>query len=91
MREPIKIRDNDGCFRRVHPDELTVWDKNPRKNNHAVAKIAESMKRFGWHTPEKWILLLRKLSEMYPEDMEKIEAMFPLARACIARNEFRSK
>jgi len=42
-----------------------------------------------FHTPDTWILLLQALAEKYPEDMRRIEELFPLARAAIARNEFR--
>lgn len=31
--------------------ELTPWDKNPRKNDAAVPKVVESIKRFGFGAP----------------------------------------
>lgn len=30
---------------------LKPWDRNPRRNDKAVAKVAASMKRFGWGAP----------------------------------------
>lgn len=33
------------------PAELVPWEKNPRKNEHAVEKIAEGIKRFGFGAP----------------------------------------
>ena len=30
---------------------LKPWDRNPRKNDKAVTKVAASMKRFGWGAP----------------------------------------
>src|SRR5437868_2559191 len=31
--------------------ELVPWEKNPRKNDAAVAKVAESIQRFGFGAP----------------------------------------
>lgn len=31
--------------------DLKPWDRNPRKNDKAIAKVAASMKRFGWGAP----------------------------------------
>lgn len=31
--------------------DLKPWDRNPRKNDRAIAKVAASMKRFGWGAP----------------------------------------
>ena len=30
---------------------LKPWDRNPRRNDKAIAKVAASMKRFGWGAP----------------------------------------
>jgi hypothetical protein len=35
----------------VDPGTLNPWDRNPRKNEGAVAKVAESIKRFGFGAP----------------------------------------
>ena len=35
----------------VSVKELLPWVKNPRKNDHAVKKIAESIRRFGFASP----------------------------------------
>jgi len=35
----------------VSIDELQPWDKNPRRNEPAVAKVADSIKRFGFGAP----------------------------------------
>ena len=35
----------------VKIDELIPWDQNPRINEHAVEKVAESIKRFGFASP----------------------------------------
>jgi ParB/RepB/Spo0J family partition protein len=35
----------------VSIDELRPWDKNPRKNEKAIPKVVESMKRFGFAAP----------------------------------------
>lgn len=35
----------------VHVDELRPWEKNPRKNDPAVPRVAESIKRFGFVSP----------------------------------------
>jgi len=32
-------------------DSLTPWDKNPRKNDHAVQTVADSIRRFGFGSP----------------------------------------
>jgi len=32
-------------------DSLTPWDKNPRKNDHAVQAVADSIRRFGFGQP----------------------------------------
>jgi hypothetical protein len=32
-------------------DTIKEWDKNPRRNDHAVEGIADSIKRFGWGSP----------------------------------------
>lgn len=34
---------------------------------------------------------LLRMSEVFPEDMERVEALFPFARAQLARNEFREE
>ena len=31
--------------------DIKPWDRNPRKNDKAIAKVAASMKRFGWGAP----------------------------------------
>jgi hypothetical protein len=31
--------------------DLKPWDRNPRRNDKAIAKVAASMKRFGWGAP----------------------------------------
>lgn len=35
----------------VSIDELRPWDKNPRKNEKAIPKVVESIKRFGFAAP----------------------------------------
>jgi len=35
----------------VSPDELTPFDKNPRKNDHAVDAVARSIEAFGFNCP----------------------------------------
>jgi len=35
----------------VKLDDLTPWDKNPRKNDEAVREVAKSIKRFGFGSP----------------------------------------
>lgn len=35
----------------VHIDDVKPWEKNPRKNDHAVAHVAKSIQRFGWGSP----------------------------------------
>lgn len=35
----------------VHPDSLVPWEKNPRRNEHVVEKIAASIKEFGFASP----------------------------------------
>ena len=35
----------------MHVDELRPWEKNPRKNDPAVPRVAESIKRFGFVSP----------------------------------------
>ena len=32
-------------------DQIIPWEKNPRHNDHAVEKVAESIKRFGFASP----------------------------------------
>ncbi len=32
-------------------DSLTPWDKNPRRNDHAVKTVADSIRRFGFGSP----------------------------------------
>jgi hypothetical protein len=32
-------------------DSLTPWDRNPRKNDHAVQTVADSIRRFGFGSP----------------------------------------
>ena len=32
----------------LHVDQLTPWDKNPRFNDQAIEKIAQSIKKFGF-------------------------------------------
>jgi ParB-like chromosome segregation protein Spo0J len=40
-------------------DVLTAWRANPRKNDHAVERVAASIQRFGWGAP-----LLVRLGEI---------------------------
>ena len=35
----------------LEPEKLTPWDKNPRKNDHAVDAVAESIRQFGFNVP----------------------------------------
>lgn len=35
----------------LEPKQLTPWDRNPRKNDHAVDAVAESIKQFGFNVP----------------------------------------
>lgn len=35
----------------THIDELTPWAKNPRKNDLAAVKVADSIRRFGFPSP----------------------------------------
>jgi hypothetical protein len=35
----------------LHVDQLTPWDKNPRFNDQAIEKIAQSIKKFGFASP----------------------------------------
>ena len=35
----------------VDPKKLRPWEKNPRKNTHAVAKVAESITKYGFASP----------------------------------------
>ena len=35
----------------IHPDELTPWESNPRRNEHVVEKIAQSIQEFGFAAP----------------------------------------
>ena len=35
----------------VEVDALRPWSQNPRKNEHAVAEVAKSIRRFGWGSP----------------------------------------
>lgn len=35
----------------VHPSELVPWELNPRKNEKAVPKVAESIKKYGFASP----------------------------------------
>ena len=35
----------------MHPDALTPFDKNPRKNDHAVDAVARSIEVFGFNCP----------------------------------------
>ena len=32
-------------------DSLTPWDRNPRRNDHAVKTVADSIRRFGFGSP----------------------------------------
>lgn len=32
-------------------DEITPYENNPRKNLHAVAEVADSIRRYGWRQP----------------------------------------
>jgi ParB/RepB/Spo0J family partition protein len=34
-----------------HPDELTPYNKNPRKNTKAVKRVADSIREFGFNQP----------------------------------------
>ena len=38
-------------IQQLEPEELTPWDKNPRKNDHAVDTVAESIRQFGFNVP----------------------------------------
>ncbi len=35
----------------VHPDSLTPYDKNPRRNDSAVKAVADSIRRYGFRQP----------------------------------------
>lgn len=35
----------------VDVDELMPWERNPRRNDHAVDEVAKSIKRFGFGAP----------------------------------------
>lgn len=35
----------------LHPDSLTPWEQNPRNNDEAVSKVADSIQRFGFAAP----------------------------------------
>lgn len=38
-------------IQQLEPKQLTPWDRNPRKNDHAVDVVAESIRRFGFNVP----------------------------------------
>lgn len=38
-------------IQQLEPEKLTPWDKNPRKNDHAVDAVAESIRQFGFNVP----------------------------------------
>lgn len=35
----------------THVDQLVPWDRNPRKNDYAAGKVADSIRRFGFPAP----------------------------------------
>ena len=43
--------DNEAAAVWTDINSLTPWDKNPRRNDHAVAEVATSIKRFGFASP----------------------------------------
>lgn len=38
-------------IQQLEPEKLTPWDRNPRKNDHAVDAVAESIRQFGFNVP----------------------------------------
>lgn len=38
-------------IQQLEPEQLTPWDKNPRKNDRAVDAVAESIRQFGFNVP----------------------------------------
>ena len=38
-------------IQQLEPDKLKPWDRNPRKNDHAVDAVAESIRQFGFNVP----------------------------------------
>lgn len=49
--QPSKRVSLESAAEWVHVDELRPWEKNPRKNDPAVPRVAESIKRFGFVSP----------------------------------------
>lgn len=49
--QPTKRVSLESAAEWVHVDELRPWEKNPRKNDPAVPKVAESIRRFGFVSP----------------------------------------
>lgn len=43
--------DNEAAAKWVDIDLLVPWEHNPRVNDHAVAEVAKSIKRFGFGAP----------------------------------------
>jgi len=48
---PIESRAGDPAAEWVSPDSLKPWPKNPRKNDHAVGPVANSIREFGFGAP----------------------------------------
>jgi len=38
-------------IQQLEPEKLTPWDRSPRKNDHAVDAVAESIRQFGFNVP----------------------------------------
>lgn len=38
-------------IQQIELEQLTPWDRNPRKNEHAVDAVAESIRQFGFNVP----------------------------------------
>ena len=38
-------------IQQLEPKDLTPWDRNPRRNDHAVDAVAESIRQFGFNVP----------------------------------------
>lgn len=51
MREPNPASEKEAAAVWVSRSALKPWGKNPRKNDAAVAKVVESIKRFGFGAP----------------------------------------
>lgn len=49
--QPTKRVSLESAAEWVHVDELRPWERNPRKNDPAVPKVAESIRRFGFVSP----------------------------------------